>query len=120
MLCGDGLKRDKFANAGVSKNNIDLPLRLSNGSEETIKIGRIGNVALDARNVAGDCLHGLVEFLLATAGDENIGALFDEKFCRSQSNPFRAPGDQSDLALKLFGHFFLRYRQPVANFGWPR
>jgi hypothetical protein len=38
---------------------------------------------LNAGNVAADFLHGRVEFLLATAGDENIGALLDKKLGRS-------------------------------------
>jgi hypothetical protein len=38
---------------------------------------------MNPRNVGADCLHGLVEFLLAAARDEDIGTLFDEKLCRS-------------------------------------
>src|SRR6202790_2765108 len=106
MLFGDGPKGNKFANAGVGENNIDSPLHLRDGLVETIKVGRIGNVSLNARNVAADCLYGLVEFLLATARDEDVGALFDEKFCRSQPNPFGAACDEGDLVFKLFGHSF--------------
>src|SRR6202049_4494380 len=104
MLFGDGPKGNKFANAGVGENNIDSPLHLRDGLVETIKAGRIGNVSLNARNVAADCLYGLVEFLLATARDENMGSLFDEKLCRSQPNSFRAPGDNGGLAFEVFGH----------------
>jgi len=42
----------------------------------------LGNVSLNSRNVGADCTHGLVEFLLAAAGDEDIGTLFDEKALR--------------------------------------
>src|SRR5258708_12930726 len=96
MLLGDGPKGNKFANASVSENNIDSPLRLSDGFVETIKIVQFGNVALNARNIAADCLHGLVEFLLPAAGDEDVGTLFDEKLSCSQPNPFFPAG--ADIA----------------------
>src|SRR5882762_3487403 len=106
MLFGDGPKGNKFANAGVGENNIDSPLHPRDGLVETIKVGRISNVSLNTGNVAADCLYGLIEFLLPTARDEDVGALFDEKFCRSQPNPFGAACDESDLVFKLFGHSF--------------
>src|SRR5229473_7268306 len=106
MLFGDCPKGNKFANAGVGENNIDSPLRLSDGLVKTVKVGQFGNVSLHPRNVGTDCLHGLVEFLLAAARDKDIGTFFDEKLCRSQSNPFGAACDESDLVFKLFGHSF--------------
>src|ERR1700731_389423 len=104
MLFGDGPKGNKFSNAGVCENNIDSPLYLSDGLVKTIQVGQFGNVSLNAGDVGADCLYGLVEFFLAAAGDEDKGTLFDEKLCRSQSNPFCAAGDDSDLAFELFGH----------------
>src|SRR5258708_19445612 len=95
MLFGDGPEGNKFANAGIGENNIDSPLHLSDGLIETIKVGQFGNVSLNARNVAADCLYGLVEFLLPAPRTEAIGALFDEKLCRSQSNPFLSPADNT-------------------------
>src|SRR6266481_9268811 len=108
MLFGDGANGNKFANASVGENNIDLALRLGDGLVETIKVVQFGNVSLNARNVAADCLYGLVEFLLATARNEDIRTLLDEYLCRSQSNPFGTARDESDLVFKLFGHLFLR------------
>src|SRR5882724_6846669 len=107
MLFGDGPKGNKFANAGVGENNIDSPLHLRDGLVKTIKVSQLGNVSLNSRNVGADCLHGLVEFLLAAARDEDIGTLFDEKLCRSQSNPFCPAGDDGGLAFELFGHCLL-------------
>src|ERR1700719_1201675 len=104
MLFGDGPKGNKFANAGVGENNIDSPLHVGDGLVKTIKVSQLGNVSLNSRNVDADCLHGLVEFLLAAARDEDIGTLFDEELCRSQSNPFCAAGDDGRLAFELFGH----------------
>src|ERR1700676_4225337 len=104
MFFGDGAKGNKFANAGVGENDIDSPLRLRDGLVKTIKVGQFGNVSLNSRNVGADCLHGLVEFLLPAARDEDIGTLFDEKLCRSQPNPFCPAGDDSGLAFEFFGH----------------
>src|SRR5258707_2285928 len=104
MLFGDGPEGNKFANAGVGENNIDSPLHLCDCLVETIKVGQFGNVSLNASNVAADCLYGLVEFLLASACNEDIGALVDKELCRSQPYPFGAAGDDSDLTFELFGH----------------
>src|ERR1700704_4090941 len=104
MLFGDGPKGNKFTNAGVGENNIDSRLHVRDGLVETIKVGQFVNVSLNAGNVGVDCTHGLVEFLLAAARDEDIRTLFDEKLCRSQSNPFCPAGDDGGLAFELFGH----------------
>src|SRR6266849_9469141 len=78
MLFGDCPEGNKFANASVGENNIDSPLYLRDGLVETIKVVQFGNVSLNARNVAADCLYGLVEFLLATARDKDICTLLGE------------------------------------------
>ncbi len=79
MLFGDIAEGSKFANAGVGENNIDSLLHLTDCLVETIQVGQLCDVSLNASYVAADCLHGLVEFLLATARDEDIGTLFDEE-----------------------------------------
>src|SRR6185295_5651058 len=101
MLFGDGPKGNKFANARVGENNINSPLHLRDGLVKTIKVSQLGNVSLNSRNVRADCLHGLVEFLLAAARDEDIGALLDEKFCSSQPNPFCRASDDGGLAVEF-------------------
>src|ERR1700691_26278 len=83
MLFRDGPEWDKFANPGVGENNIESPLHLGYGLVEPVKVGQFGNVSLNAGYIGADCLHGLVEFLLPTARDENVGTLSDEKLCRS-------------------------------------
>src|SRR5438094_3241809 len=104
MLFGDGPKRNKFADSCVGENNIGSPPHPRDGLVKTIKVSQLGNVSLNSRNVGADCLHGLVEFLLAAARDEDIGTLFDEKFSSSQPNPFCPASDNGGLALELFGH----------------
>src|SRR5437879_1918446 len=104
MLFGDGPKGNKFADAGVGENNIDSPLHPKDGLVKAIKVSQLGNVALNSRNVGADCPHGLVEFLLTAARDEDIGSLFDEKFSSSQPIPFCPASDDGGLAFELFGH----------------
>src|SRR2546426_8343812 len=86
------------------EHNIDSPLHLRDGLVQTIKVSQLGNVSLHSRNVGADCLHGLVEFVLAAARDEDIGTLFDESSCRSQPNPFCPASDDGGFAVELFGH----------------
>src|ERR1700692_2923156 len=104
MLFGNGAKGNEFAYASVSENNVDSPLRLGAGLVETIKVGQLRDVALNSRNVGADCLHGLVEFLLATARYKNVRTLSGEKFCRGEPNPFCSAGDDGGLAFELFSH----------------
>src|SRR6202049_2761406 len=104
MLFGDGPKGNQFDSAGVGEDNIDSPLHFGDGLVQTIKVSQLGNVSLNSRNVGADCLHGLVEFLLAAARDEDVGTLFDEQSCRSQPYTFRPAGNYGGLALELLGY----------------
>src|SRR5882757_6439642 len=105
MLFGDGPRGNKFANAGVGENNIDSPLPVRDGLVETIKVGQFGSVSLNAGNVAADCLHGLVEFYLAAARDEDIPTLLTKSFAVANP-PFYAAGDDSTLPSSLLGIVF--------------
>src|SRR5689334_3981753 len=77
------IESSRLPNTGVGENNIDLPLRLSYGVVKTTKVGQLGNVSPNSRHVGADCLHGIVELLLPTARDEDIGTFLDEKLCGS-------------------------------------
>src|SRR5438132_8812597 len=104
MLFGEGPKRNKFADSCVGENNIGSPPHPRDGLVKTIKVSQLGNVSLNSRNVGADCLHGLVEFLLAAARDEDIGTLFNAKFSSSQTNLFRPAGHDGRVAFELLGH----------------
>src|SRR5580698_1253511 len=99
MLFGHGLKGNKFANAGVGEDNINTPFKLRNGLVKTIEVRQFGNVSLNSGNVAADCLHGFVEFLLTAARDEDIATLSDEQLRRSQPNAFCSAGDNGCLSF---------------------
>src|SRR5579863_1819385 len=104
MLFGDDPKGNKFANAGVGENNIDPALHFRDCLIQTIKVGQLGDITLNAKSTPADGLDGIVEFFLAAACNEDISTLFDEEFCRSQSNSFCPAGDDGGLAFELFGH----------------
>src|ERR1700730_7058416 len=104
MLFGNCAKGNEFAHAGISENNVDSPLHLGDGLVKTIKVGQLGHVSPNSRDVGADRLHCLVEVLLATARYVDMGSLFDEKFCRGEPNPFCSAGDDGGLAFELFGH----------------
>src|ERR1700722_1164136 len=99
MLFCNTLQGSKFSNPGVGENDIDSPLRLD-GLIESVKVGQFGNVALNAGNIAADCLDGLIKFLLAAARDEDVGPLSDEKFCRCKPYARRTAGDNSHFSLQ--------------------
>src|SRR5712675_1435647 len=101
MLFGDFTERNKFTNAGVGENNIDSPLHLADCLVETIQVGQFCDVPLNARHVAADCRHGLIEFLLAAARDEDICTLFDEELSCSQPYSLGAAGDDCNFSLQL-------------------
>jgi hypothetical protein len=54
MLFGDGSEENKFGKAGVGENNIESPLHLGDGLVEPIKVGRVGNVSLNAGHIGAD------------------------------------------------------------------
>jgi len=93
--------------ASVGENDIDSPFRLRNGLVKTIKVCQLGNVSLNSRNVAADCLHGLIELLLASANNEDIGTFVDEKFCSSQPIPSVPPVMAAVLPSSFLGIVFL-------------
>src|ERR1700730_1637635 len=105
MLFGDFTEGNKFTDAGVGEDNIDLSLHFADCLVEKVKIGHFGDVSLNTRRIGTDCLHGLVELLLAAPHDEDIGTFFDEQFCGSQPNPFCSAGDDGSLAFELVGHY---------------
>src|SRR5258708_30418299 len=101
MLLSDGPKGNKFANASVSKNNIDSSLHLRDGLVKTIKVSQLRNISLNSTNIASDCLHLLIDFLLAAACAKHIAALFGGMLCLTLSIPFCPAVDHVHLPFLL-------------------
>src|SRR6202043_4216906 len=109
-ILGDASQRREFAKTGIGENDIESAL-LPDGLVETIQVGKFCYVSLNAGNVAADRLHGLIEFLLATAGDEDVRAFFNEELGGSQADSGRAPGDDRYFALQLTHDPYLTLHQ---------
>src|SRR5882724_9149186 len=105
MLLRDLSQRSKLTKAGVSEKDIDSPLRLDR-LVEAIKVGQFGNVSLNAGNIAADCLHGVVEFLLATARDEDIGTFVNKQLSRREPYPTAPSRDDRNLTFEFLGHCY--------------
>jgi hypothetical protein len=90
MLLSDLSQGSKFSNAGVGENDIKFPLCLD-GLIKAIQVGQFGNISLNDCSVGSDCLHSLVEFFLAAAHDEDVGALFHEELCCTNPIPVVPP-----------------------------
>src|SRR6202167_5446635 len=99
MLLRDFAEGSKFSDAGIGENDIDSPLG-RDGLVETIKVGQFRNVSLNASNVAANCSDCLVELLLTTAGDEDVGALLYEELRGSQPYPCCTTGNNCHFSLQ--------------------
>jgi hypothetical protein len=76
--------------------------------EQTVEVVEIGCVAAHAGHVPANQLDGLVERLLPSARDENIGAFFNEPLGARQRHPARSARDDCNLTLKLSHDFSFR------------
>src|SRR5260370_4945255 len=92
---------NELSNTRVGNYNVDSPFCSANGLVQTIQVSPLGNVALDASDIVADCLNRLVQFSLATSGNENIGAFFDEEFCDSQANPLGRSRDDCNFLSQV-------------------
>src|ERR1700686_219525 len=96
-LC-DLFQQGKFGHSSVSKEHINAP-PLTHGFVEAIEVGQVGNVALNASNIASDCIHSLVKFLLAAPRDENVGTLFDRELRRGKPYSGGDAGDDAPFSV---------------------
>src|SRR6185312_13326421 len=98
---GDLAERGGLAPARAGPQHVDAaPLPLD-GVVQAVKVVQVGGVALDAGDVAADLLHGLVQGVLAAAGDEDVRSLLDEQLRAGQRHAGGAAGDDRYLAVKL-------------------
>src|ERR1700736_4998676 len=98
MLLREACQGSEFARAGISDQDIDLPLCL-HGLVEAIEVLQFGDVSSNSCHVAADRLNGFVEFLLAAARYGDVGALIDEPLRRGEAYSRGAAGDHGHLPL---------------------
>src|ERR1700733_7796600 len=101
MLRGNLAQWDGFARAGARVQDIDPTLFPPDRVEQTVEVVEIGHVAAHAGHVPANQPDGLVERLLPSAGDENIGAFLNKQSGARQCHASRSPRDDCNLTLKL-------------------
>ena len=74
--------------------------------EQTLEVVEIGRVAAHAGHVPADQPDGLVERVLPTARDEDVGAFFNEPLGARQRHAARSARDDGNLTFKLSHDFF--------------
>src|ERR1700722_1662827 len=80
-----------------------MPLLLLYGVVQPVKIGEIGNVALQRGNVLADLIDCRIEFALTTAGDKDVCALGNEALRRGETDSAVASRDDGYFSFQ-FGH----------------
>ena len=104
VLFRNSAERRKAPSPRIGDEDINVPFLLFHLPIQTIKIGQVGDVALYAGDVAPDFCDGLIQFFLAAAGNENIGAFRDKSFCRCKADAAGAAGDDGRFPFKFVGH----------------
>src|SRR5260221_13115577 len=108
MLLGNLAQWDGFTRASARVQDVDLSLFPLDRVEQTVEVVEIGRVAAHAGHVPADQLDGLVERLLPTARDENIGAFVNEPLGARQRHSARSTRDDCNLTVKLSHNFSFR------------
>src|SRR5579859_1510799 len=115
MLLGNLAQWDGFANAGARVEDVDPTLFPFDCFEQAVEVIEIGRVAAHAGHVPADQTDGLVQRLLPSARDEDIGAFFNEPPGARQRHAARSTRDDCDLTFKLSHarlHLWLVRRYP--------
>src|ERR1700730_223602 len=100
MLLREACQWSEFAGAGISDQDVNLPLCL-HGLVEAIEVLQFGDISPNSCHVAADRLDGLVEFLLAATRYEDVGALIDEPLRCGETYSRGASGNHAHHSLQL-------------------
>ena len=117
MLLGNFAQWDGFAHAGARVQDVDPALHPLDRIEQAVEVVEIGRVAAHAGHVPADQLDGLIQRLLPPAGDENVGAFFNEPLGARQRHAARSTRDDCDLTFKLSHDFLLQAPSLVVRGG---
>src|SRR3984885_9116890 len=120
MLLGNLAQRDGFAHAGARVQDVDLALFPLDRVEQTVEVVETGRVAAHAGYVPANQRDGLIERLLPSARDENIGAFFNEPLGARQHHATRSTRDDCNLTFKLSHNFSFQAPSLVVRGGPPR
>src|SRR5580698_3280160 len=94
--CAEG---SKGAAPGIGDQDVNVSFLIFYLSIQTIEIGQIGDVALNAGDIAADFPDGLVQFVLAAARNKNIGAFRDKPFGRGEAEAAGGVGNNCYFSI---------------------
>src|SRR6478672_7263882 len=119
MLLGNLAQWDGFARASARVQDVDPALFPLDRVEQTVEVVEIGRVATHAGDVPANQPDGLVERLLPSARDEDIGAFFDKPPGARQGHAARSARDDCNLTVQLSHDFSFETSSLVVR-GGPR
>src|SRR6266478_2880699 len=90
--------RYRLRNSGIRKKHIELAFLCFYFLVQAVQVVEIGNVPLDASHISADFGHGLIQFRLPAARNEDVGSLFDKSLGSSKPDTAAAPGDDGDFS----------------------
>jgi hypothetical protein len=86
VLLGDRSKSGNFSGACVGEQNVDLAFLLLHGGVQSVEIGQLRDVTLDAGDILADLPGREVELALTAAGDEDVSLLGGESLGGGEAN----------------------------------
>ncbi|SPF34315.1 hypothetical protein SBA4_1480009 [Candidatus Sulfopaludibacter sp. SbA4] len=104
VLFRNSAERRKAPSPRIGDEDINVPFLLFHLFIQAIKIGQVGDVTLNAGDVAPYFLDGLIQFFLAAASNENICAFRDKSFCRCKADAAGAAGNDGCFPFEFVGH----------------
>src|SRR5262249_44072327 len=104
VLLADRPERGQRQEAGVGEQDVESAVPLLHRGEQPVEVREVGDVARHAGDVLADLPDRLIEFRLAAAGDEDVGALRDEAPGGGQADAAVAPGNDRDFPFQFLRH----------------
>src|SRR5262249_25312554 len=104
VLLADRPERGQRQEARVGEQDGEAPLLPLRGRGQPLQVREVGDVARHAGDVLADLPDRLIEFRLAAAGDEDVGALGGEAPGGGQADAAVAPGDDRDFPFQFLRH----------------
>ena len=108
MLLGDRSKSGNFSGARVGEQNVAF--LLLHGGVQSVEIGQLRDVSLDAGDILADLPGREVELALTAAGDEDVSLLGGESLGGGEANTTVAPCDDCDSSFQLCHRMDFRRR----------
>src|ERR1700675_4196840 len=104
MLLSDSSQRSQLCGAGIGEQHIDAALFRLHGGVQSVQVGELADVALNASDVFADLLYCGIEFRLSAPGYEDVCAFIVESLGRGEADSTVAAGDDCYFAFESSAH----------------